>query len=344
MLEIYTELNKYLNAIFIYLEKGNSFLVENIKKIAIINGSFLQCLEKYSFNNKTVQNNLTFEDVYLLAREIIEQIDKNYLHDFDQLIQSGELDFSYGSSYVGSHCAVKFEENYIKKSININRSFNYNDVIELIHEFIHYTNIHKNSKNWGYFAEFLSIYFELFAIDYLIDKGIRKEEIDYFSRLKSAERHSYIFFQYEIVLLAFEAFGNLDEFTINYLQKYVLGIKKEKFEEKCINLHRNLHKIEERNKEKIKKDPKILGELLSEEFITFNYKYLLGTILAIYAQYYAKFDDIVNLNNHIAEYDHKSVYEICLSIGIDYSEDDFIKKSMKALDEYIKDKQQLQSR
>ena len=114
MKEIYEKINKYLNDICTFLEQDNSFLLDN---------------------------KLTFEDVYLLAREIIETIDFNYLKDFDKLIETGELDFSYDKEYIGSYCHTLIKDGKLKiQLININRHFNYDDVVTLIHEFIHYTN------------------------------------------------------------------------------------------------------------------------------------------------------------------------------------------------------------
>ena len=337
---IYNKLNYYLNEICNYLENENKFLLENIQLISILNDGFLQHIQSYNLDNETKRNKLTFEDVFLLAREIVESIDKNYLESFDNLIKSGELDFSFEGAYEDSQCISMYKKDYVKQIININRAFNYNDVWVLVHEFIHYTNSHKKSINKYYFAEFLSIYFEFYTIDYLLEKGINKEEIDYFFRIKSAKRHSIIFLYYEIVLLAFTKFGNLDEDTVSLLQCYLLNIEREVFEKECLILYNNLSLVERNYKEEINKEPKNFGGILSEEFITQNYRYILGTILAIYARKFSKFEDIVYLNNHINECDDRSVYDICLSIGIDLNDDEFIQKIFLALDEYIDSKQQ----
>ena len=339
MNEIYCKLNYYLNDICNYLEKGNGFLLENIHAISRLNDAFLEYMQSYNLDNETKQNKLTFEDVFLLAKEIIQSIDKDYLESFDNLIKSGELDFSFESTYNDSECISMYRKDQVKQIININREFNYNDVRLLVHEFIHYTNGKKDSINRHYFTEFLSIYFEFYTIDYLLKKGINKEEIDYFYRIKNVKRHSTVFFQYEIPLLAFIEFGNLDENTVSLLQQYVLNIKKEEFAKECSLLCENLSLAEQNNEEKIKESPNSLGFILSEEFITKNYRYILGTILAIYARKYANFEDIVYLNNHINEYDNKSVYEICLSIGIDLDDEKFQQKLFEAMDEYINIKQ-----
>lgn len=64
---------------------------------------------------------------------------------------------------------------------------------------------------------------------------------------------------------------------------------------------------------------------MCNEFIFQNYKYVLGTILAIYARKYCDFDKIVYLNNHICEYNNQSFYDVCLSIGIDLNDNNFFK-------------------
>ena len=76
--EIYNKLNDYLNEICKYLEVQDSFLLENIHILAGLNDKMLKVLNNYNFDNKVITNKLTFEDVFYLAREIIEQIDASY--------------------------------------------------------------------------------------------------------------------------------------------------------------------------------------------------------------------------------------------------------------------------
>lgn len=335
MQEIYDKLNYYLNEICNYLEENDSFLLENIEQIARLNDVFLNFIEKYSLEAKTVENHLTSLEVYSLAREIIEKIDENYLLEFDQLISSGELDFSYAKEYNGSQCLRISINNQVKQLININREFNYNDVVVLVHEFIHYTNGNKRSKNEYYLGEFLSIYFEMYALFDLLNQGINKEEIDYFYRIKSAKRHANGLYHYEVILLAYLKFGNLSDNTVTLLQKYFCSMKKEDFEKEC----KELYQILTREEEKIKENPKAFGYILSDVFINSDYRYLLGTLLAIYALKESNFSDIVYLNHHIHEYEQKTISDICLSIGIDLFDQNFLPKLFVSIDECIKDLQ-----
>lgn len=339
MQEIYQKLNFYLNEICKYLEKNDSFLLEKMNKIARLNDSFLDLMKKYSLENKTIQNRLTYEEVYFLARDIIEQMDKSYLLSFDVLIQSGELDFGYNQEYEDSQCVRIEEKGQLTKLINIARNFNYDDVIALIHEFIHYTNWDKKTQNRYYLTEFLSIYFETYALFYLLERGIPLDEINYFDRMKNTICSSRSLYRYEYVLLAYVKFGALDDNSVTWLQKYFCDIKEKSFQKECKDLYQRLSNEEEYYQEELKENPKSLGKILSRAFIARNYRYVLGTFLAIYARYYADFHDIVYVNNHIHEFLDESVFDICLSIGIDLSDNNFPKKMLDAITQYMNELQ-----
>ena len=179
------KLNDYLNEICNYLEPNHSFLLDNIYRISILNDIIYDYLSQISLENETIENHLTFEDIFLLAREVVEHIDKNYLSSYDKLISSGELEFDYEKIDTQSWCTSKYENKIaVSQNIHISRKFNYNDVSTLIHEFIHYTNGKKDTNIRDYLTEFLSIYFELYTNLYLLKKGIPNNELDYFARLK----------------------------------------------------------------------------------------------------------------------------------------------------------------
>ena len=337
MLEIYKTLNSYLNDICVYLGQQDTFLLEKIDKISMLNDRVLEHIQNYDLSNNPVQNKLTYKEVFMLAREIIATIDSSYLSSFDALITSGELDFSFEANYTDSFCrTVWYEGRVIQKLINVNRVFNYKDVITLIHEFIHYVNAKKNTLNHHYFTEFFSIYFELYSNLYLLKKGIPKNEIDSLARIKSLKQISSRFYQYEIPLLAFEKIGNINENTVALLQEHFLDIKQELFDEHCTWFYKVLEQIKKKNEKKIDQNPGILGIVLSEEFIAKDYRYILGTILALYALKYADMKDIVFLNNHICEYESKAVHDICLMMKIDLKEKNFFEHLFSATDEYIK--------
>ncbi len=333
----YQILNNYLNEICLYLEENDQFLLEYIDKLYILNDFFADKLFDYKLNNQTKSNKITFMDVFNLAREVISNIDINYLEQYDNLIKKGELDFSYHNDYPDSECVIYHGHSFIRKLININREFNYNDICTLVHEFIHYIHGDNDTNNEYYLAEFLAIYFELYSLDYLIDQGINKEEIDYLYRIKEAKKSSIIFYRYELILLAYIKFGNINSETYQLLQEFYHTSTKESFLAECQLFYKNLNIIIDNNQDLLDINPNLLGYVLCREFISYNYRYILGTILAIYAHKYCDFNDIVNLNNSIGNTD-KSVSEILLSIGIDINSKDFLNNVLEALDDYLNKK------
>ena len=331
------KLNDYLNEICNYLEPNHSFLLDNIYRISILNDKVLDYINQISLKTKTIQNHLTFEDIFLLAREVIKKIDKNYLTSFDQLIPVGELEFDYEKKDTESRCVIEYlNKTAIKQTIHISREFNYNDVSTLVHEFIHYTNGKKDTNIRDYFTEFLSIYFELYTNLYLFKKGIPNNEIDSYARLKYFKNDCVLLNKYEIILLAYTKFGPLDDSTISLLQKYFLNIPNTTFEKECTSFYHMLSQIEKKHFLNIKNNPKEIGRFLSEEFLTKNYHYVLGTILAFYALKFIKFEDVVFLNNHIHEYERMSISSVCSRLGIDINEPHFLKNVILSIEDYRK--------
>lgn len=335
MQNIYNKLNDYLNDICVYLQEKNSILLDNIYTMILWNDTFLEIIEKYHFNTPTTENHMTYEDVFLIAREIIATVSKSYLKKFDNLIPSGELDFSYDQSYAESHCQITYEQNQINQLININREFNYNDVTTLIHEFIHYTNtnIKEISNIQNYLEEFLSIYFELYSVEYLTKKGILKSED--FTRIQITKKHASMFCGYEIPLLAFIYFGSINNDTPSLLHQYFPELEIAHFEKECTNLYTKLNLLEQKYQTEIAQNPNLRGHFLSKEFIAKNYKYVLGALLAIYALKYSKLEDIVSLNNHIQEYNLMNVSDILKNIGIDITKSNFNYELFQTLKEYL---------
>lgn len=335
MIMDYAKLNYYLNEICNYLNDNYPFLLENIRRISILNDEFLKTVNNYSLDNVVIKNNLTFMEVLSLSREVIANIDKNYLEEFDSLLASGELDFGYENEYIDSECQTIFKNNEVNQIINIDRKFNYDDVRCLVHEFIHYTNTKKRTINIDNLTEFLAIYFEFYTIAYLLKKGINKEELDYLKRIKGTKRHASIFFQYEIVLLAYVTFGRINDNSINLLKKYLLNIKESQFEKECMSLYKNISLAEDKFKKEIESNPELFGKLVSNEFIVNNYKYILGTILALYAYKNVSLEKMVYLNNHLSDYDDLSIKDILLSIGIDFNSGDFLDKFLESLEDFL---------
>lgn len=310
--EMYKRLNNYLNNIFLELNKKDKIFVDNLRIITtfniVINNYFNCCIEDIQ-----KQNNLTFNDVFLLGREIIEKINPKYLIEYDNLIDSGYLDFKYENINDNSCCLYKKTNTETKKWIDISRKFNYRDVTVLIHEFFHYTQFGSEytTYNHEFFTEFISIYFEKIAEKYLMEeKNISKDEISTNSRIIDFLHCNSNFYKYSVILLAYENLGNINKNTINELND-VMNFKDKTFEQECLQFLEKLDKINEINKENS------INEMTS--LVNQNYKYIVGTFLAYYALEHTKMEDMVILNDKInsEEYSYLGVSEILDTVGIE---------------------------
>ena len=332
----YEKLNSYLNDIFLTLNIEDQFLIKNIELILNLNDDFLTFISEYELEDYTQENKLTFMDVYLLAREIIASIDHTYLSEYDDLIKSGKLDFGYEGEYVDSEFIHK------DNLINICREFNYNDVLSLVHEFMHYTNAKsKMSQNQYLLTEFISIYFEIYALDYLLKMGVSKDEIGIYDRLNWAFEGSDSLFSYELVFLAYEKFGSISEDTVDYLNNYCMfEMPKEYFDEECENLLECIMNKEKKYRVNIRhKKAFEIEEFLYEFCSSFfdDYRYFLGTIMAFYARKNCEMEDIVYLNNHINDDGIGAIdlLEVLKSIGINLEDSKFSNQALNSIENYI---------
>lgn len=328
-LEQYEKLNEYLNECFLRLQDKHPIFLDNLKKFCIASDFICKSFEGTIESNHK-QNNLTYEDVLLLAREIIEKINPNYLENFDNLVKSGILDFDYENEINDS----VYSYIYSKKQgiIDVKRLFNYEDVLPLIHEFIHSTN--RNDRvtyNRIFLTEFISICFEEFAKKYLIEeKKINVDEIGVNSRIISFLHMNKNFNKYCLVLLAYDNLGDITSNTPNEM-KEILKCGDTVFEEECLEILNNIEKIEKSTF----KNENVYNKVV--ELFDTHYKYIVGTLLAYYAMENCKMEDIVLLNDNInsEEYADMSIEEVLETIGIKLNLQ-FLNESIQCIKNNIK--------
>lgn len=329
--EMYKRLNDYLNDIFLKLNKTDKIFTDNLINFTIINNMVANKLGSKKIIVSQKENNLSFENIIELTCEILQKINSSYVEIFKKIVMNGELNFSYESEYDDSHCSVKIHDSKIlKQEVNINRGFNYSDVTILIHEFIHYTNNDEIfSDVHSFLREFISIYFELFAVRYLVNnKNIDTEEININSRIVSFLRNNDKFYNYIYILLAYENLGNINSKTINDI-KNILQFEDDCFEKECISFLENLDRINN-------KFSKPLAIQKMTEMVTKDYRYIVGTLLAYYAIENCTLEDMVNLNQKFitGEYKNFDIDELLNDVGIDMN-DNIVNKSIDIIDNSI---------
>lgn len=323
--EQYKKLNYYLNGSFKELEILDYFFLDNIEAFARMSDEYVVITDNYEFERMPKANKMTYEDVYLLGREIVESINKDYLKYYDELISAGKLDFGYEADSEESVFVDDIE--FEKKRINVKRNFNYIDVAVLIHEFMHYiSHMGKiNSVNNHVLTEAISIYFEEYAKRYLIKKGIPKEELYLDERIKYTRMDASRLNSYSLVMLAYEKFGSINEETYKLLKEFYCNVTEEEFNKDCENVLKFCEECEDSYKwdykmQKGEDEPDYYEEFLFKRLTNHlkNYRYIFGTVVAYNALKYSSLENMVYLIDHINDenYANMDPLDILETIGI----------------------------
>lgn len=355
--EDYKRLNDYLNDTFIYLSEHDGFFIQNMQSIFILNNMLYGKLNDIDLEHKFHKNNLTFEDVFELARSEIEKINPNYLEEFDRLIDSGCLEFFLheqnmiikGNTTYEKLSEIENNEEEIRNDsvcsynngdyfIDLARTYNYNDVLTLIHEFIHSTNSSKNMGEYRYIlTEFFSIYFEMLSQKELLENGINSSELDIFDRIKNTGKISKEITEYDLVFISYNLFGNIKENSYKDLKKYhIVSSTKKEFECACVRLLKyfDYQKIQYNNESKefnLYDYRKCISILFSS-----GYRYLLGTLFSCYLLENGNKDKIVWLNDHINDEKMKNMnlIDVLKMIDIDLTDENINEKLVESAQKY----------
>lgn len=355
--EDYKKLNDYLNDTFVYLSEYDGFFLSDMCAILNLNIMLYEKLKDIDLNHNFHENNLTFEDIFNIARNEIEKINPNYLDKFDKLITSGRLeffnqdediiinekdDYQKLSQLENSEEDIRYDSvcSYIDDDyfVDLVRKYNYEDVLILIHEFIHSTNASKTMGEYRYIlTEFFSIYFEMYAQKNLLESGTNSSEFDIFARIKDTGLLSKEMFKYTPIIIYYNLFGNINENSYDDLIKYnIASSTKEEFESTCFNLLNYFdYKNKEYNNENKDFDLYEYREYISSMFSS-SYRYLLGTLFSCYLLENGNKDKVVWLNNHINDDEIKNMdfISVLKIIDIDLTSENINKKLVECAQKY----------
>lgn len=269
-----------------YLEKIEKYIInypdieENLMAIIYFTDMTREAIKQIEVKEKeNVQNHLTIEEVIQLAREILIIIDPSLVEIFNKVLYDGTLDFEYKEKPFDEPLEENetiqeesiFRYNHIAeiKSIDLIRQFNYNDVTNLIHEFMHYASFRPVvclRKNL--FTEYFSYYFEMLAMRYLLlEKHIPENELDYEHIIPGMKKCLENLSNFEYPYLSYTKFGTID---IEAFNRYFANYSKDEYEEErdyCLNAFQS---AENQGKQ-------------VEEFAFSNYTYGWGYILAFWS-------------------------------------------------------------
>ncbi len=328
----YKLINDYFNNISLRMFKDKD-IEDNFLSIIRLNDKYNKFIGDRLLKNKTYYKHLdevkmSYIDVINITKEIINTINPKYTEIIDNLLSNGKLDFAYEDGiYHDSY--VIYNRHTKNKLININRTFTFNDVVILIHEFMHYVTSISTSFNDYIITEFISIYFELYANIYLLNNyNPSLSSIYYEERLLSSYKRSDSIYGIEFPFIAYINFGNLNENSYNLVNQYILPYTKKNYEFEC---NKVIRLIEKENNEKNK-------YIQSSQFslIERNIYYFLATIMAFYVRGKYDMKDVINLAENVSN-DEKydlSLFEIFKKYNLKI-EDDIFNITFDEIEKYL---------
>lgn len=332
--EQYEKLNFYLGKLIPILEQnGHSFLTLNTETITMLSKKCWDVLLGLNANVETESEPLSFDEIINLSRQILSNIDVEWLNEFNRLIKDNLITFDANYSF------LDFNDGACKLYLEL--KYNCDDVRTIIHEFAHYMS-YKDLKvlyeSHNIFSEFYGIYFELYATQYI--KSIGKK-IDCLYRIKDFQQ-CYIrnLRQYDIQFLMFKKYGRVDLNTfllVDNMFYYFDGpncieSNKYMFECRCRDLLSYLESFDDL--EAVAKNTKLnCGTSITKDYI-----YMWGGYLAYYAYKHCNVKDIARLCCSTANViDDKQLYDMFCKFGIDFCDTLLFDDALLVMQEFIEE-------
>lgn len=325
--EEYDLLNDHLNDCLLMLSINDSFYINNIINISELNNKLKNKLEKISTLN-IESPYLELNGLIYYSRRLIADINPSFIPKFDDAINNGIIDFNYDHFYNDSHYVIEKSKNgqINFQEININRNYNYSDIIVLIHEFMHYINTSENNCiNNHVLSEYVSIFFELYIKKMLLSYGVaEKYLLSFYKRLNNIYYDTNMMNKYQYIFMAYIQNGNIDANSYQFFHEFnICDITQEELEDDCHEVLNYLTKYNANFKNRI----------------TTNYKYILGSILAYYSLKNNTKEDVLKLMTFFKDrcYNSTSLIEILQLINIDLlniSNDELLKPIYTEIDNY----------
>ena len=150
--------------------------------------------------------------------------------------------------------------------------------------------------------------------------------------------------RYGPLLFAYLAKGKLDSNSYDAIKSSFPNIFYKDYNIMCKRTYELFERSLKDYQALIEKNPKDKGYYLCNDFVLVDYKYVLGTILAIYCYKFLKsynylskyYYTIIKLNDNISKYDNLTIEEIFQKLGIDLYDKNFVNRMKEAFKEYIK--------
>ena len=292
-------INNYFNELAVKLFSSKD-IENNYFDFIVLNDSYINYFRNRYFQENSYRveirnNHITFQEVLDISRNIIESINPAYLEKFDELLIGGILDVSYEDEYDDSHVRHEFYKGKLQsRLININRAFNYTDIEVMIHEFMHYVCYTGEGTKNKILGEFISVYFELYAIEYIYKNyKVDIEELFYNRRLINIFYQSSEVEKMEVPFFIYKTFGNLDENSYKDAKEFFDKYNEDNYKYECHEILKLIEKENNQDTERIEIDK--------------AHYYLIATFLAYYFRKTSDINTVLNFVNNINNIENKDL-------------------------------------
>lgn len=332
---VFTEyIKKALRSVIYDNNDMNLFIAANAEQLFSTIYDEVRMYEEQFINIDCELSKLTKEKVIEIVREILVVVDSSceWVNIYDSLIKDNKIiyvnelndkererfryKFGLDKISLSDNACISTEE---ETFLSLNYHGNIQDVVNTVHEFIHYVMAIKNNDEISFiFKEFLAIFYELYAIDYLLSIGYSKDEglMIFKHRIEDVASKSR-----NTLLIRKCALRQLKGFKINKesfsecLRETILGVK-------VIVGEGNYQ--EKMNVDNFKKYVDTFCDLMLEDLIVdpnvldYNGRYVIGTYLALWARESVKYDEnILNVIKYYVENIRNiNPYNVFLEMGV----------------------------
>ncbi|MBO5530147.1 MAG: hypothetical protein J5970_01980 [Bacilli bacterium] len=299
----------------------------------LISNKYLKTVNKYDIDENEVNINLSNDEIIEYARTIIRSIDENLLDDFNSFVKNKSIKFKKGkkdSNKNISYADAILKEHYLSSEIELVKKNSYSTVCDLVHEFMHITNVQDNfisedykkiKMSWLFrlkYTEFISIFFEMYSKDYLIDKyNLSKFDFNKSERIIDNKNISISSLNY-LPFLIYKEFGNITyDNYLEVIKKYDIEVEPDINSYNSIkNIFYDTFEALEENFQIIDKHPKLitngkkidgLRNTVKENLYSNNY--LLSTLLYYRSKGIYNKNDVLKLSKLIRKANDIEVFK-----------------------------------
>ncbi len=269
-------------------DKISKYYLNNLDMIYRFSVRYSLLMSKLiNYSNQYISKEiLSNNDILDYSKDYLQTVSIDYIEKLDKLLSNDQISFT---NEINKESSTDYD--YFKKKtiINIKKEDSYLDVLQLVHEFMHYTNYnHSNpyNKTRKDLTEYISIYHELLTSIFIIKKyNISPNKINETNRLINTSECSFdVIASFLPIIVGINTEIN-DTSNIFLNKEYNIKINKSTFDDNIFNLLNIKYRLKN-----------------NDDFITYfndTCSYIFCTYLAFYSLYESKPDDIFYINNNL---------------------------------------------